>query len=176
MNHQDHVELIKNGVEKGGIWADLGSGEGAFTLALRDRGGEAMEIYSIDKDANSLKRQKEQFQRMFPNTRIHYREQDFTDEIHVPKLDGIVMANSLHYVSNQELFLRKIRMLLKPQGKLLLVEYNTNTGNQWVPYPVSFAVFEHLAEKTGFEKPTLLGRVPSDFLHEIYAAVTRSVD
>jgi ubiquinone/menaquinone biosynthesis C-methylase UbiE len=172
MNHTDHVNLIKDGVEKGGVWADLGSGEGAFTLALRDVGGEDIEIYSIDKDKSSLDRQKENFQNIFPNSNIHYREQDFTDEIHVPKLDGILMANSLHFVKDQDVFLRKLRNYLKPHGKLLLVEYNANMGNQWVPYPVSLPVFEVLAQNLGFEKPQFLSKVPSEFLNEIYAAIT----
>src|SRR5689334_23043851 len=104
MTHTDHVNLIKHGVGQGGVWADLGSGEGAFTLALRDVGGADIEIYSIDKNRESLEIQKKHFQNMFSNTTIHYREQDFTDEIHVPQLDGILMANSLHFVNAQDLF------------------------------------------------------------------------
>ena len=36
MDHRDHVELIRAGVEGAtdGPWADLGAGTGAFTLAL----------------------------------------------------------------------------------------------------------------------------------------------
>ena len=39
MNHRDHVNLLRRGVpEPGGVWADLGSGAGAFTLALNGTG------------------------------------------------------------------------------------------------------------------------------------------
>ena len=51
MNHNDHVNLLRKGIpEKGGLWADLGSGTGAFTLALADLIGSTGHIYSIDKD------------------------------------------------------------------------------------------------------------------------------
>ena len=36
MDHTDHVNLIRAGVSTGGVWADFGSGGGAFTLALAD--------------------------------------------------------------------------------------------------------------------------------------------
>ena len=37
MDHNDHVLLLAKGIPtQGGVWADLGSGAGAFTLALAD--------------------------------------------------------------------------------------------------------------------------------------------
>ena len=36
MEHPDHVALLRPGVPPGGAWADIGAGEGAFTLALAD--------------------------------------------------------------------------------------------------------------------------------------------
>ncbi|TMD25838.1 MAG: class I SAM-dependent methyltransferase, partial [Chloroflexi bacterium] len=51
MNHEDHVRLLRKGiVEPGGVWADFGSGAGAFTLALADLLGTEGSIYSVDKD------------------------------------------------------------------------------------------------------------------------------
>ncbi len=37
MNHDDHVALLRGGIaQPGGVWADFGSGTGAFTLALAE--------------------------------------------------------------------------------------------------------------------------------------------
>ncbi len=56
MNHADHVRLLRGGVPApGGVWADFGSGEGAFTLALADLLGTSGEIYSVDQDAGALR-------------------------------------------------------------------------------------------------------------------------
>lgn len=174
MNHQDHKSLIRDGVTSGGVWADLGSGEGAFTLALRDIAGEDVRIYSVDKDAERLERQRDQFNLQFPGSDITFLHQDFTHNLPVPQLDGILMANSLHYIKDQEAFLRKIQKYLKPHGTFLLVEYNDSTGNQYVPYAVSYSDFEKLAEKTGFKKPQFLHSIPSHFLKEIYASFTQT--
>lgn len=92
MNHQDHVALIRNAIpQKGGIWADLGSGAGAFTLALADVTNQQAEIYSIDKDTSSLQEQKEQFETIFPDTNIHFIQEDFTESLELPLFDGILM-------------------------------------------------------------------------------------
>ncbi len=53
MNHKDHVYLLNDGVPDtpNQVWADLGSGGGAFTLALADLLGPTGQIISVDKNA-----------------------------------------------------------------------------------------------------------------------------
>lgn len=177
MQHREHVNLIKKAIiQKHDVWADFGSGDGAFTLAVRDLAGPEVEIYSIDKDGNRLKNQKEAFNKMFPKTNIHYIEKDFINDLQLPQLDGIIMANSLHYVQNQLKFLQSIKKYFKSEVKLLLVEYNTEVGNQWVPYPLSFPHFESLAKQAGFRNIELLEKIPSTYWEEMYSsqAVTES--
>jgi hypothetical protein len=57
---------------------------------------------------------------------------------------------------------------------LLLVEYNVDRGNPWVPYPLSFSTFKSVAMAAGFEEPRLVATHPSSFLREIYSASTRT--
>jgi len=84
-----------------------------------------------------------------------------------------VMANSLHFFKDKENVLRHMRTLLKPGGTLLLVEYNVDSGNLWVPHPLSFETYRALAQRAGFTEPRLLATVPSRFLREFYSAVCR---
>lgn len=176
MNHNDHVFLLEKAIiEHGGVWADLGSGTGAFTLALRDLGGHEITIYSVDKNESSLHIQKKIFNEHFPHSNMYYYAQDFTNELKLPKLDGIIMANSLHFVKDKKHILRQVNSYLKPRGLFILVEYNVDSGNDWVPYPISFNTFEKTVIHLGFSKPTLLQTIPSDFLHEIYSASTKKL-
>ena len=173
MTHQDHIALIKDGIpHSGGVWADLGSGSGAFTLALRDVAGEDTKIFSVDQDVERMDEQRELFTEMFGSPDITYLYQDFTEDLSLPPLDGVIMANSLHYVADQKAFLITLQRYLKPDGRLLLVEYNSDEANQWVPYPISFAKFTELAHQAEFNPPTLLQKVPSQFQNEMYSAVT----
>ena len=97
MDHRDHVRLIARGVPPGGAWADLGAGEGAFTLALRDVAGPDVVIYAVDKDGGRLDRQRRAFDAMFPGSNVRMVTADFGEPLSLPPLDGVIMANSLHF-------------------------------------------------------------------------------
>jgi SAM-dependent methyltransferase len=174
LNHQDHVSLLRGGVPStGGAWADLGSGTGAFTLALAELLGASGEIYSIDRDASALRDQERTMRARFPNAIVHYRAADFTSPLDLPPLDGIVMANALHFRRDKARVVQTIKRYLRPEGRFILVEYNVDQGNMWVPYPLSYKTWEALARQCGFSQTKLLATVPSRFLGEIYSALSQ---
>src|SRR5215213_5558800 len=100
MDHRDHVRLIAAGLDagSGGVWADLGAGTGAFTLALRDIAGPDVEIVAVDRDRHALQSLRANLDRQFPGTRLELRQADFTEPLDLPPLDGILAANAIHYV------------------------------------------------------------------------------
>ena len=112
--------------------------------------------------------------RHFPGTQLRTRVADFTEPLDLPPLDGIVAANAIHYVRDQAALLRHWRGYLKPGGRLIVVEYDTDAGNRWVPHALSFATFSAVAQRAGFDAPVLLGTVPSRFLGRMYGAGTVS--
>jgi SAM-dependent methyltransferase len=173
MDHTDHVNLLKPaGLARGGLWADFGAGSGAFTLALSDLIGLGAEIYAIDKDRAGLGKLVRSHREHFGTSQnLHLFRADFTGALSLPPLDGIVMANSLHYFKDKTKVLRHVQSFLKLNGALLLVEYNADSGNPWVPYPLSFETYCGLAPRAGFSEPRLLATVPSRFLREFYSAV-----
>ncbi len=174
MNHTDHVNLLRGGIPttSGGVWADLGSGGGAFTLALAELRGPTGEIYSVDKDADALRQQEQAMRAQFPQISVHYQTADFTRPLKLPALDGIVMANSLHFQRNQADVVKGVRCYLHPGGRLIIVEYNIDRGNFAVPYPVAYTTWEMLAQDAGFAHTQLLATRPSRFLQEIYSAMS----
>jgi SAM-dependent methyltransferase len=176
MDHADHVRLIREAVDGGGsAWADLGSGGGAFTLALADLLGPTGRIVSVDRDAGALRQQAAAMAARFPATGLRQITADFTGDLAtrsgVPPLDGIVMANSLHFQRNHVAVVRQVATMLRPGGRFVLVEYDADRGNPWVPHPLSFATWGSVARDAGLTEPRLIGRVPSRFLEAIYSAV-----
>ncbi len=172
MDHADHVGLIRAGVEGAGPrWLELGAGEGAFTLALADVLGPGGNILATDRDSRVLGKAAAAVRRRFPETGLETRAFDFTDGIPSGPFDGVLAANTLHFVADRDPTLRAIRSSIRPGGRLVIVEYDADRGNPWVPHPFSFERWRTEAVKAGYEEPSLLGRVPSRFLGAIYAAV-----
>lgn len=171
MDHDDHVDLIRGGVVPGD-WADLGSGHGAFTLALADLLGPGARIVSVDRDGGALRRQRQAMETRFPAADVQYRQADFTRPLDLAEMDGIVMANSLHFVRRKEPVLAAVRGWLRPGGRLVLVEYDADRGNPWVPHPLSYPTWERVAAESGFTDTRLLARRPSRYLGAIYSALS----
>jgi len=173
VQHRDHVGLIRQGVQGGGaVWADLGSGEGAFTPALADLLGPTGSIYTVDRDRHALEVQLRALRRAFPSVAVTPLVADFSRPLKLPSLDGIVMANALHFQRDKSPVLQLVRGYLRPGGRLILVEYDTDHGNHWVPYPLSYGTWTGLAAEAGFQETRWLASVPSRFLGSIYAALS----
>lgn len=167
MTHDEMVRLIQGGIpSRGGVWADFGAGTGNFTRALRERVGETAAIYAIDQDRRALA----QLQRALPE--VHTQHADFTQPLDLPPLDGILMANALHWIQRQEAMLRQIAAYLRPGGHFLIVEYETAQARSYIPHPVPYSCFESLADGAGLADVRCLGerRSPSGGIG-MYAAV-----
>jgi ubiquinone/menaquinone biosynthesis C-methylase UbiE len=175
LNHNDLVELIRDGVAgRGGRWADLGAGAGAFTFALAELLGPGANITAVDKDARALRDIPHEMRKRFPGVALEVKASDFTKPIELKDLDGVLMANSLHFVRNKLPVLESVRRMLRSGGRLVIVEYGADSGNPWVPYPFTYERWAPMAEQAGFRQTRLLRTVPSRWLGSMYSAVSES--
>ena len=119
---------------KPSAWADFGAGTGTFTNALAGLLMPGSRILAIDKNPSSLRRIN-----VSPTVILERKVEDFT-RISLPphSMDGILMANALHFVKDKTVFLQKISAFLAKDGSLIVVEYDLKKSNPWVPYPVGF--------------------------------------
>ena len=171
MEHADHVALIRDAVAPGETWLELGSGTGAFTLALADLLGQGGTIHSSDQDRGAHRPQAAAVRARYGAVRLDQRVADFTRPLGFSGMDGVLMANSLHFVQDKAPVLALVRSYLAPGGRFVLVEYDADRGNHWVPHPISYTTWLAVAPAAGFNGARLLGRVPSRFLSAIYASV-----
>jgi ubiquinone/menaquinone biosynthesis C-methylase UbiE len=166
------VTLLRPGIpEPSGVWADVGCGDGIFTAALHRLVRPGSEIYAVDKNQRALDGLVRTFQESLSEAVLHPIRADFTRGLALPPLDGLVMANSLHFVQDKAPVLVRLVDLLKPGGRLIVVEYNTNQGNPYVPHPLDEFEFLTLARQIGLHEAQIVARIPSTFLGEFYAGL-----
>src|SRR5215212_7287675 len=159
MQQSEMVALIRGGVPApGGTWADLGAGTGNFSWALAELLGTQGLIYAIDRDAKAIRALHQRIVQANPGTTIIPQQADLTRPLDLPALDGVLMANSLHFIRDQPAALALVTGYLRPGGLLLIVEYDLRSPLPWVPFPVSLVHLAHLAAAAGFEPPAEIGR------------------
>ncbi len=129
-------------------------------------------IFSVDKDRSALARQQRATGTRFAQAPTSVVHGDFTEPLDLPPLDGLVMANSLHFVADKAPVLAFVHGYLKPGGRLIVVEYDVDRGNPWVPHPFSFDTWKRMATENAFSEPALIGRYPSRWLEGLYSAVS----
>ena len=173
MNPREAVAFLATAVpHHPGVWADLGAGDGTFTRALAEILGAGSTIYAVDHDSHAiakLERVRREGVRIVPILG------DFTRALELPgaapgTLDGILLANALHFVPEPARVLQSLVRWLRPGGKVVLIEYDRRRANRWVPYPIEKARLAEIAEQAGLSAPVIDGSVPSRYSGEIYIA------
>lgn len=163
------ISLIQHQVTQiKGNWADLGCGDGLFTLALTHLLPQGSVVYAIDKNEHALKTVTAEDGIMLKKYQLDFVD----DELPVKGLDGILMANSFHYVNNKKKFISKVFQSLKRDGSLIIVEYDTDIPNNWVPYPISFENLKTFfaAYQCATEK---IHEIQSVYQRGIYSAIVK---
>ena len=176
MEQSDALRLIGAAVPAGAAtWADLGTGSGTFTLALASLLGPGGIVYAVDRDAAALRQITAAGVERDSRAPIHTVVGDFREPLQLPTLDGVLIANALHYVpyADQARVLRQIAALVTPAGPLVVVEYERRNANPWVPYPIPIATLADVARDAGLGAPTPLATRPSRYSGAIYSAVVR---
>jgi ubiquinone/menaquinone biosynthesis C-methylase UbiE len=177
MELTDAVKLIKNGIPQitePQNWADIGAGTGMFTHALASLLPPHSIVYALDRDKAALSK--------ISNTAYQVTVEkiaaDFVaDDLGLKGLNGIVLANAIHFVDQPAPVLKKLKTFLNFAGRLILIEYDMDTPNRWVPYPVSFRSLTKLAARSGFAGAVKIGEHPSIYHRaNIYAAVLQDDD
>jgi len=169
MNRLEAAALIKEGVltePMGQLWMDLGCGSGTFTLALATIIPGQSRIYAIDKNLTVMK----ELPKILGTTLIQNIKLDFiSEELPQEMFDGILMANSLHYISEKSIFIKRVIDRLKLGGNLIIVEYEALYSNPMVPYPIKRAELEELLVYHGLIDFRILGEKQSKYGHLIYS-------
>lgn len=136
MTRNEAISFITNAVPhayRPQRWADLGCGSGTFTDALAYLLPSGSHIYAVDNEVQNLPTT------MGNDVSVEFVKMDFEkSEFKFSNFDGVLMANSLHFVKDKLGLFKQLEGCFSSGKKFVIIEYDTNIPNLWVPYPLSF--------------------------------------
>jgi len=118
--------IVDFGLEAGNFVADFGAGSGHYTLASSKAVGGEGRVYAVDIQKELLERIKN-VAKLEGAFNIEYVWGDLEriggSKIREASVDAAIVANILFQVEHKDVFVSEILRVLKPQGKILIVEW-----------------------------------------------------
>lgn len=174
MKPREAAALIASAVgHRGGAWADIGAGDGTFTRALVELLEPGSRVYAVDGDAAALREIERWASRV--NANVIPVVGDFTRPFELPGsgeqlLDGMLVANALHFVRNPGGVLAQLVDRVRPGGRVIVLEYDRRRATRWVPYPIDSDRLPEIVAHAGLTAPTFTATRPSLYGGTIYVA------
>jgi arsenite methyltransferase len=122
-------EVLKNlDVQHGQTVADIGSGGGYFALRFAEIVGAEGHVFAVDTEQNFLDFvQNSAKEKGFNNVETVLATKD---GINLPEksIDLIFMRNVTHHLPNRPEYFKKLKAVLKPKGRIAIIEYRRDKG------------------------------------------------
>jgi ubiquinone/menaquinone biosynthesis C-methylase UbiE len=119
------------GIKPGQVVADVGAGSGYYTVRLAERVGRAGQVFATDIQPEMLDLLRERVTRARLDQVTLVRSTETDPNLPADRFDLILMVDVYHELARPQEVLRKLRMSLRPDGRLVLVEFRKESD--WVP-------------------------------------------
>jgi ubiquinone/menaquinone biosynthesis C-methylase UbiE len=120
-NPEAAIEALK--IEKGMYVADVGAGTGYFTIRMARRVGPTGRVYANDVQPDMLARLQDNVEKEHLNNVETVLGTQTDPKLPTGKLDLILLVDVYHEFSQPQHMLQEMKKALKPDGRLVLVEY-----------------------------------------------------
>ena len=155
MDHSDHVACCGPRYQlrsPAAVWADIGAGSGAFTLALADLLGPGAQIIAIDRDPRALDANRQLMAGVSANQPDYARRR--FHRASVPAVPGStgwwLPTASISWRAPSRAPLSDARRHLRPGGSSSSSNTTPTAAIPWVPNPFSARAWIPLAERQGW--------------------------
>ncbi|MCL4558621.1 MAG: methyltransferase domain-containing protein [Deltaproteobacteria bacterium] len=115
--------LSAAGIKQGMVVADVGCGTGFYTMSASALTGKDGLVYAVDISKDMLDMLKKKIE----SHSIRNVYPVVSEETGIPLGDGIadmvINVNMLHEAYDRETFLQELRRLMKPDGRLVLIDH-----------------------------------------------------
>ncbi len=120
----DDTDALLNAmaIEQGDWAADVGGGDGDYTIPMAERVGPSGRMFAVDVDHDKLDELNERLQENeIEHVTSVYSVED-NPMLPANSLDAVLVRNAYHHFTAHESMLRHIKAALKPDGRLVIEE------------------------------------------------------
>ncbi|NOQ37937.1 methyltransferase domain-containing protein [archaeon] len=138
-------KLLKEYVKEGMIVLDIGCGPGLYSIGMATMVGKTGKVIAADLQDGMLRRLENKIagKEIEKSIKLHQCKKD---KIGISeKADFILAFYMVHEVSDQKKFFREIKSILKPGGKIFIIEPKFHVSKKAFEDTIS------IAEKTGLK-------------------------
>lgn len=154
------------GVQPGMIVADVGAGTGYFTIRLAKRVGPNGKVYANDVQPEMLDKIRSRSQELHLENIETVLGSEADPKLPAGKLDIVLLVDVYHELSQPQRMLEAIRIALKPDGRLILLEYRKEDPT--IPirpdHKMSIPEVRTELEAEGFKMEKVLDTLPRQHL------------
>ena len=156
-------------VKPGWVVADIGSGSGLFARPLARAVGAAGRVYAVDVDPELLQH--------VARTAAEQKLENITTVLGAADAPGLpagsvdlaFICDTLHHIENRESYLAAVRTILKPDGRVAIIDFSTGWPNGHESMRYSLQDLARWSADAGLVKVSEHDTVPGNYFH-VYRA------
>ena len=156
----DALDALK--IKSGSVVADVGAGTGYITTRLAKRVGPAGKVFATDIQPEMLSKLRERLEHDHILNVEPVLSTQADPKLPAGKIDLILMVDVYHELTQPQRVLRKMKEALKPDGRLVLIEYRKEDPT--IPirpeHKMSVAEVKTEVEAEGFRLAEVLKSLP----------------
>ena len=143
--------LKEKGLKKGMAFADIGCGPGFFVFPASDIVGEKGKVYALDTQQEML---NELNKRNPSKNVVALKSEETKLPVEDKAVDIALMVFVLHEVHHPVEFLKEVKRILKPTGRLIVIDWEKKVEEKGPPFEerVPKEKAKEIFQQAGFKK------------------------
>jgi arsenite methyltransferase len=160
------LEIIKTlGLKPGNVVADIGSGSGLFTRLMAKTILPGGTVYAVDIDGELLDHvRKTAAEQGISNIKTVLARPD-SPTLPPGLLDLALICDTLHHIEKQAEYLANLRPMLKPGGRLAIIDFTDGWPENHASMKYSLQDLEKWTTSAGYVKDAEYNTIQGNFFH-----------